>query len=362
MGGSSPLPQRRLCRRCYSENPRQRTNVRKQATQIRQCLIQAREYYDAATAVTLATKPVLLYYSVMSLALAEILLKQDGASSLDRAREHHRHHGLEFRIDKVFEANQALAVSASTLKAVPLIGNKTGRAFGTFAPWHRSARELPLCGWTTTTHEEGTNSAFSALLGVPDTNLSDIPRAGYSLLTLLRHVPHMRDFLVSHNVFPELVRAKLERQIEQTGRATTSVMLHPEPGDVLNRLIESINFPPRSLEYVHVSQIGSGFALNILNQEGQPATAFRLPHGSMWNESEIRFWPVDQPLNEFGFIYASLFIAGNLARYYPDVWLREVGDSSPLAQAIELLVDGAQERMALLTLSEMRRTLLVVEA
>jgi hypothetical protein len=45
----------------------QRENARKQARQIRYCLIQAKEYYDAAAAVTLATKPNLLYYSAMSL-------------------------------------------------------------------------------------------------------------------------------------------------------------------------------------------------------------------------------------------------------------------------------------------------------
>jgi hypothetical protein len=35
-------------------------------------LFQAKEYFDASGAVTLATKPNLLYYSIMSLAIAEI--------------------------------------------------------------------------------------------------------------------------------------------------------------------------------------------------------------------------------------------------------------------------------------------------
>ena len=66
--------------------PRSDPNVKKQATQIRYCLQQAREYFDSAKAVSLVTKPVLLYYSIMNLALAEVLLKQDGNSSLDKAR------------------------------------------------------------------------------------------------------------------------------------------------------------------------------------------------------------------------------------------------------------------------------------
>ena len=72
----------------------QRQNAKKQANQIRYTLIQAKEYFDASSIVTLATKPNLMYYSIMSLALAEILFKQSGESSLDAARAQHRHHGL----------------------------------------------------------------------------------------------------------------------------------------------------------------------------------------------------------------------------------------------------------------------------
>src|SRR5262245_27333570 len=62
--------------------PKSMANARKQATQLRYCLVQAREYFSAAQSVSLATKPNLLYYGTMSLALAEILLKQTGLSSL----------------------------------------------------------------------------------------------------------------------------------------------------------------------------------------------------------------------------------------------------------------------------------------
>jgi hypothetical protein len=45
-------------------------DVDKQAEQIRFFLLQAKEYFDAAREVTLVTKPVLLYYSLMCLATA----------------------------------------------------------------------------------------------------------------------------------------------------------------------------------------------------------------------------------------------------------------------------------------------------
>jgi hypothetical protein len=62
-------------------------NVQKQARQLGLCLSLAQDYFAAASQVSLVTKPVLLYYATMHLALSEILFKQLGDSSLDRARK-----------------------------------------------------------------------------------------------------------------------------------------------------------------------------------------------------------------------------------------------------------------------------------
>jgi YaaC-like Protein len=75
-------------------DPKWAKHSKKQARQLRYCLIQAREYFTAAQTVSLATKPNLLYYGIMSLALAEILFKQSGESSLDMSRGENQHHGL----------------------------------------------------------------------------------------------------------------------------------------------------------------------------------------------------------------------------------------------------------------------------
>ena len=47
---------------CKLHSVKKDKNIIKQAEQIKYCLIQAKEYYDAAQAVSLATKPVLMYY------------------------------------------------------------------------------------------------------------------------------------------------------------------------------------------------------------------------------------------------------------------------------------------------------------
>ena len=85
----------------------------------------------------------------------------------------------------------------------------------------------------------------------------------------------------------------------------------------------------------------------------------RMPHATTWSTKEIQFWPSEQPLNEFGFIYVALYILGNYARYFPDQWMRDVEQSSPLALAVEELLAMVAVRMPLLTLSEMERTYFV---
>ena len=113
----------------HALKPKWRRDAKKQATQLRYCLIQAREYFAAAQSVSLATKPNLLYYGTMSLALAEILLKQDGLSSLDKAREQHNHHGLSIDVCQG-RVEPDLTSAAGQLVAVPM--EIKGERKGTF--------------------------------------------------------------------------------------------------------------------------------------------------------------------------------------------------------------------------------------
>jgi hypothetical protein len=79
----------------------------------------------------------------MSLALAEILFKQDGNSSLDKARGEHRHHGLSMTVGSI-PRGADLPTSAAQLRAVPMQVDGTRK--GTFELWHRSSREHPVGG------------------------------------------------------------------------------------------------------------------------------------------------------------------------------------------------------------------------
>jgi hypothetical protein len=350
-----PFVEEQICR-LHSLGKEQRRNARKQARQMRYALIQAKEYFDAARSVTLATKPNLLYYCIMSLALAEILLKQTGLSSLDRARDEHRHHGLVLKVaDLALDAD--LETASSALRAVPSIGSN-GNRLGTFELWHRSCREMPLCGTITTNDPEhrGSSSAFRAVLTANDQRLPLVPAGGLSLLECLCALPGMVNFLPAYAIAVNIVRGNLKiTETLNPLRNTLTLIIHPGPSELVNTFLENIKLKADAVDRTNLHQMpaGGGIATFVMDEVYTDRGIRNIPNGSMWRKSEARFWPTQQPLNEFGFLYVALYIVGNYARYFPDRWVLDVEQASPLALAVDELVELVQRRMPLLALSEL---------
>lgn len=69
------------------EGQDQNKNIKKQASQIRLSILQAKDYFDQAEKSSLVTSPVLTYYGALSLCTATMLFRGDGEKSLDKLRE-----------------------------------------------------------------------------------------------------------------------------------------------------------------------------------------------------------------------------------------------------------------------------------
>jgi YaaC-like Protein len=340
--------------------PRNNPNVKKQATQIRYCLQQAREYFDAAKAVSLATKPALLYYSIMNLALAELLLKQDGDSSLDRAREQHRHHGLTFEFGNQGRQALTLANHASSLRARPAIRpvNGTLERFGTFELWHRSCRALPLAGILTDYSHNVSLTTFHTILTQDDKRLQLLPDSGITLLECLSSLPGMSHFLYSYGITPDMVRAKVTATLDATGMQTTQITVQPSDQEKVNEFFANMTFNANNADIIQMQELPNGGLITLSGNYGH----CEIPPGLALNANNLYFLPRWGPLNEFGMMYVALYICGNYARYYPDFWIRDVETHSALALAVDELIHVAENAMALLTLSELSRTYFVPEA
>jgi hypothetical protein len=337
-------------------------NIKKQAMQIRYCLQQAREYFDAAKAVSLVTKPVLLYYSIMNLALAEILLKQDGNSSLDRARQQHNHHGLTFEFSNQKKQSLTLANQAAALRARPLIHSVAGASerFGTFELWHRSARSLPLVG---TGNEITLNNAsltrFVIIFTQDDERLPLLPSTGITLLDCFSSLPRMSNFVYSCGITPDMVRGKITSMYRQQDNwYSLEIIIHPSSQEKAVEFFSNLTFSANYTEHIDFQDFDNGGIISINGLHGHCS----IPPGIALNKNNVYFSPRKISLNEFGMLYVALYICGNYARYYPDFWIKDVDTYSPLALAVEELVHVAEETMALLMLSELSRTYFVPES
>lgn len=325
--------------------------------QLRYCLVQAKEYFDAATAVSLPTKAVQMYYCCMSLALAQILWRGTGDNSLDRMRQQHAHHGLEFSLPSKMPAD--FVEAATQMRARPSIQAR-GR-FGTFEVWHRLARQFPLIGINASISTTGTeHTRVETLLAGRDERMPLVPECGLSFLDCVESTPGMAMHLGGTGARTKLVRATIGRRVQDEGngnaQVTYQIIVHPAQRALIDQLRESIGVDPNCIGYVDVTDFPSGFRLRWTHHVPDIVYDVSAPEGFCVSPVEAFLLDNDIPLNEFGYIYVGLYICGMYARYYPDLWQREIGLSSNLSLCIEHFLEMAQERLPLLTLMDIEQT------
>lgn len=331
----------------------QRSNAKKQAKQIRYCLVQAQEYFEAAETTTLATRPLLLYYGVMSLAIAEYLFKQDGRVSLDVARSSHNHHGLTIHIDSSVKTSRTIGKICEKIVSRPHIIN--GKRRGTFELWHRSARPYPTVGMLTLADERGFNTNSSRVLAIPeDERMVLLPSNGIDLLDCLTNLPFLRQTLAVIGAPLKCPRAKVSLQYNKVSRTNEyEIIIHPYIKQYIDKTIESIKVTPRLTNRIKVFEFASGIGMRVTVEDGVEAERASFPNSTQMNLDEVFLYPGNPPLNEFGYIYASLYMLGNFCRYYPDYWMIHLERSSDLCIVSENLLDEAMIRAPMLLVSEL---------
>lgn len=332
------------------------SNSKKQAEEIKFCLLQAKEYYDAAKNVSLVTRPVLLYYAIMSLSLAEILLKQTAESRLAKLREHHNCHGLQLHIKQSPKFDDSFNLAASSL----LTKQQTkgmDEYVGTFEVWRQSAREYPLGGIQTTYFTNGTSqSGYNLILYPVDEAPPPIKNNGITLLECLRELPYMQEALSIVGSSTKLVRATFESKRQGLlGNPSLTVIIHPNELSNINDFEKLVICEPSSVNNVEIRELPSGYVIET-NLDLDKPKILRWPHSVCMTEKDVYFSCSNLNLGEFGFIYAALHICGNFARYYPDLWVKHIEKNSPLALVINEFTNQAFERIPLLSLSELSRT------
>lgn len=335
-----------------------RANILKQAEQIRYCLIQALEYRKAAEVVGLSTKPLLYYYSAMSLALAQNLMKGTGDVSLDRARGKNAHHGLTLKGAGSGKQGDNFSEIAGALKAVPL-QNADGKRFGTFELWHELSRDLPDSGIVKRILERGFTESFEPM-GIPEDKRPPlVASSGISLLDCYKCLPQLREFLIQHNVLSSIVKANISSIVNDSKETSKfSLIIQQANKIVLDEVCEKILFKQYDENNTDIHDFGGGYAISV-TVSGNDSQEFILPSTIQTHSGCIYLFSKLDSLNEFGLFYVSLYILGNYARYFPDQWMRDVESYSTMALAADELLSHANSRLPLLTLSELDRCVIL---
>jgi hypothetical protein len=339
------------------ELPRnQQANADKQAAQLGFCIAQAKEYFEAADRATLATKPVQLYYGCMSLALGEILWKGDGNVSLDKLRQHHANHGLELKLGNL-KPMHGLQISGE----LGAKANNPQRPTGTFAAWHNIARNSPLIGTVTTRLVDGgTRTGAAIIYGPEDRPMPSINVSGVTFLQCIKSLPAFYYSLRNFNEISDLVRCTLTRTLTVAGERqwnwADTIIVHPHSQSVIEAVSSDFGFRAHYFEKLHCREVSEGFILNLQGERNEPPPPFHLPEGVTLDVRNTYLRPASSVLNEFGCFYVSLYISGMFCRYFPDLWMKHIGEHSEFSLLVEQLCFDAIERLPLLTLSELDQT------
>lgn len=279
----------------------------------------------------------------MSFALCEILFKSDGGSRLQKLREKNAHHGLDFsvKLPRAFRGQ----VGVDDLSVAPL-------QRGTFAVWHKVSRQSEIfCDHTEITG----SSQTTGLQQVTATgSFGPLPQR-LSLREVAEICPATFNESVDLGLKSRLARATLESKHNNNDRtATFSLIVHPTPADVLNKISEKVTFSAQCVDLVVPREYPHGIGFKITYPDAADYVGIKLPFGLSISKGSVFFSADDFELNEFGIYYLAAYIGGMFARYYPEYWTRALDSGSQTFQVIDSIMSAALARAPLLLLGEFR--------
>ncbi|SMF79853.1 hypothetical protein SAMN06265365_1352 [Tistlia consotensis] len=344
-------------------------NAKKQADQIRSCLLQAKEYFDAFQISSLATKPVHLYYACMLMALAEILTKGSGNQSLDKLRDTHRHHGLLTNFD--IRRTERGGLDPGLLRAKAHVSGDV--KLGTFAVWQNLAKHPPLTGAVIRRFAGGGQSESVETILESDTRVDqNFPVDGLSLIDCVTHIPYLWEHMRPLGISVDLARTRIQLMaMESANEVTLRESFDIQPGNPTSiaRAVEKIKIDPNLAAHTEIVEFrNGGISFRVTSHiykkytyENIERYRIETPHGMNLTSKDVFLLGSHDFLNEFGFLYCGLYILGMISRYYPDLWMKEIQDSTDFSIIAEYFLDAACHRLPILVLEQLSEEIILYD-
>jgi hypothetical protein len=329
--------------------------------QMSYCLTQAYEFSQSARASGLSTRALQAYYSLTSLANAEILWRGDGMASIDARERKYNKHGFRLKIGNTVE----------DFVAVPQVGEDE-KVVGLFGLWKDHSRHIPHYGLERTHYPSGTNnSGYIVLSSITPLSEFIYPKGGLNIIDCFRHLPSLHGRIENKDVTSNLLKGTMSSEIvidenNAISSKNNTTIIHPCEDKKLGPVLEKFRYSPATVPQVEIIEMPRGAIIRV-NQssfEKQVDTAvydYFSPESFSFRKDEVYFVGDGDFLNEFGYTYVGLYIMGMISRYHPQTWIKEIKNSSEITLLVDEFIDSALVRAPLLTLGQIEDTAFVYD-
>lgn len=350
--------------------PKFSADVRKQAKQIGYCIRQAEEYFRAQSHVGLATRPLLLYYGVISLATAIVLLRQDGSHSLDFLRKvkKHQHHGLNLSRDSLQGLTRSGLGTWGLFSAIRCTVNlRDNRPWGLFGLFYESL--TPCCvACSAETRDAGKSTYLSSHnlhLSTDPVPIDSLTGKTLDMLELMKALPDLYFSLASAGIRPALCRGslkqtgmrhygkdasgqeKLEKVVETTDWFVDGVA--PDAKQALISLLKDKN-PNASL----VADFGTNLHFHQSIEVSPDLKPYYMP--DVLDDVNGRLFyvvPPKETIPEPAAYFILCYCLGMLSRYFPDLWMRIMDERVEVAELTDSFLNIVARKFPNLILDQM---------
>jgi len=347
-----------------------RADINKQALQIGYCIRQAQEYFQASANVSLATRPLMIYYGVTSLSTALVLFRQDGSYSLDALRKNHKHqhHGLLLSRGSLQSVTNAHGVN-DVLSVVDCnIKHLDGIPWGLFGLFFKS---LIPCDFAIENEIRDVGKSMLlktfALHPCADTvKIDDLAETSFKAIELIKSLPDTFSMLSDLGIGSYLIRGSVHQETIRSYKKDMGIEQPEQIVERFNFFIDGIsseykeafirNCKTRNENIKVASDLGSNIHLNLsleLNPSSE-ASAYFIP--DIFDDLNGKLYypiPTKTYLPEPASLFILSFCLGMFSRYFPDLWMRLIDQDVQAAEAIDSLLNIIVRKFPNLILDQM---------
>lgn len=330
---------------------------KKQAKQIRLCLLQAQDYLESSQHSSLITSPNLIYYCAASLCSATMLLNGNGEKSLDHLRSTGKSnsHGLSKRV-----------ISFNSSKGTNLLDQVSLKIEkqGFFKEWYETipTKEAQHSVYHAHQGDYGKISSIGVFSQASYTSFEDLVHSEVTLLDLVKRIPDLEFDL--RRLGLNTVSSRISEEVNIRGKiAKRTWNIHGcRTEDTLQSIISEFKIKKGSdnLNFEKVVSDNKLSAHVSIKSEMDEDLHYTSPEIRWTTDGRQFCYPGSFNVPEIVDCFGALYLLGMVCRYYPDIWISALDSHSLSSKIIETTVNVMRNKLPILALSLLSRDRIVI--